>query len=407
VRADGAYWGAAGEQIDLLSGNLNYTVPLLKALSRTGWGVGFALSYNSQIWRQDAGGTWKLGRDVGYGLGWKLMAGSIRPVYEGVWNLHHYVFTDSSGAEFRLDVNSNNVWTSREAFHGSFDGNASSLYFPDGSRWAMSAQSAGWEEDAGTLYPTAFHDTNGNRIEVTYKTGAGAAGANTSARIERIDDSRRLDTYLFTYNSDRIPHLANISNTVGTAERYTFTYAGGQSLISPFGGEVFGTTVLLQSVATTDLGAATTFDYQASSRELVKMTTPLGGNIGWGYRTYSYSGGRRYREVATRWAHTGAASQTAAWNWTITLDSHPTLHASAIVGDQDTGTQDPEGLMPCGDIPGENSGQLTGRIPEPGSAKITRANVCEPLGLDWQRGWNSPRNAAADTRRNSDRSRRS
>jgi hypothetical protein len=60
VRANGAYWGAAGEQIDLLSGNLNFSIPLFKALGRGGWGVTFALSYNSQMWRQD-NATWLLG----------------------------------------------------------------------------------------------------------------------------------------------------------------------------------------------------------------------------------------------------------------------------------------------------------------------------------------------------------
>ena len=79
VQPNGAYWGAAGEQIDMLSGNLNFSVPLIKAPSRGGWSASFALSYNSQSWRQDSGGTWKLGRDVGYGFGWKLQAGSITP----------------------------------------------------------------------------------------------------------------------------------------------------------------------------------------------------------------------------------------------------------------------------------------------------------------------------------------
>ena len=37
VRPTGAYWGAAGEQIDLLSGNLNFALPLIKAQSRGGW----------------------------------------------------------------------------------------------------------------------------------------------------------------------------------------------------------------------------------------------------------------------------------------------------------------------------------------------------------------------------------
>ncbi|MCI0718723.1 MAG: hypothetical protein L0338_07070, partial [Acidobacteria bacterium] len=39
VRPTGSYWGAEGEQIDLLSGNLNFTLPLLRAQGRGGWGV--------------------------------------------------------------------------------------------------------------------------------------------------------------------------------------------------------------------------------------------------------------------------------------------------------------------------------------------------------------------------------
>src|SRR5205823_10137826 len=62
VRANGSYWGAAGEQIDMLSGNLNFTLPLLKPQARGGWGVTFALTYNSQIWRQDSSGTSLLGK---------------------------------------------------------------------------------------------------------------------------------------------------------------------------------------------------------------------------------------------------------------------------------------------------------------------------------------------------------
>ena len=30
--------------------------------------VTFALSYNSQMWRQDSGGIWLLGEDVGLGV---------------------------------------------------------------------------------------------------------------------------------------------------------------------------------------------------------------------------------------------------------------------------------------------------------------------------------------------------
>src|SRR6202035_1237005 len=100
VRPTGNYWGALGEQIDLLSGNVNYTLPLLKALGRGSWGVGVNLTYNSLNWRQDPGGIWTLGRDVGYGYGWKLQAGSLTPYWASYWGLDHYTFTDATGAEY-------------------------------------------------------------------------------------------------------------------------------------------------------------------------------------------------------------------------------------------------------------------------------------------------------------------
>ncbi len=53
VRPNGSYWGGSGENVDLLSGNLSYTLPLLKGMGRGGWSVGISLSYNSQNWRQD------------------------------------------------------------------------------------------------------------------------------------------------------------------------------------------------------------------------------------------------------------------------------------------------------------------------------------------------------------------
>jgi hypothetical protein len=36
VRTTGSYWGAMGEQIDTLSGNLNFSLPLLTAQGRNG-----------------------------------------------------------------------------------------------------------------------------------------------------------------------------------------------------------------------------------------------------------------------------------------------------------------------------------------------------------------------------------
>ena len=81
IRTTGTYWGGGNEQIDVLSGNVNYTLPLINAISRNGLAAKFNLTYNSQNWRSDTAGLWNLGADVGYGYGWKLLAGAITPVY--------------------------------------------------------------------------------------------------------------------------------------------------------------------------------------------------------------------------------------------------------------------------------------------------------------------------------------
>jgi hypothetical protein len=245
------YWGAAGEQIDLRSGNLNFRLPLVKAVGRGGSGFGLGLSYNSTNWRQDPGGTWQLGHDVGYGYGWKLQAGSILPVYSDWLTVHHYLFTDASGAEYRLDQNTNGVWTSKEGIYAAYDTSTQRLYFPDGTFWFFGSVSAGTEEDAGTLYPTQFQDTNGNQILLRYGAASGLPWTGSSARIVQVEDVRAGGTppatYNFTYNTDTIPHLTSIANTIGTAETYTLTM-GSQTLTSPFNSTSYGPWTTLASV---------------------------------------------------------------------------------------------------------------------------------------------------------------
>ena len=201
IRPTGSYWGAAGEQVDVQSGNLNFSVPLIKAQARGGWGATFALSYNSQVWRKDPNAIWKLGDDIGYGFGWRLLANSITPVWSDYTTLDHLVYTDATGAEYWLSVNTNGVWTSRQGVYVSYDYNAAKLYFPDGSFWFMGTQSGGNEQDAGTLYPSLLEDTNGNQIQISYGVGLNAVWPNSSARITQIDDARKTAAYQFAYNA--------------------------------------------------------------------------------------------------------------------------------------------------------------------------------------------------------------
>ena len=127
------------------SGNLNFSMPLLRAVGRGGWGVDFRLSYNSQNWRQDAAGIWSLGRDNGYGYAWTLQAGSLLPVWSSYWTIHQYLYIDGTGRQYRLDQNNGNVWTSLEGIYVSYDANTGKLYFPDGSFWMFGSVSGGTE----------------------------------------------------------------------------------------------------------------------------------------------------------------------------------------------------------------------------------------------------------------------
>jgi len=232
VRPTGSYWGALGEQIDLMSGNLNYTMPVVSPQGRGGWSVPFALSYNGQLWRKDPGGVWKLGRDVGYGFGWRLQAGSLKAFWVAGYNLHHYLFTDATGGEYRLDVYQNGVWKSREGVRMVYDPATMRLYFPNGTFWSMTTISAGTEEDAGTLYPALMQDSNGNQIRIRYTAGRDAPWGDSCGRIWEIEDVRAVATpdgtryrsYTFGYTTETFPHLASITNHIGTSETYNFTY---------------------------------------------------------------------------------------------------------------------------------------------------------------------------------------
>jgi RHS repeat-associated protein len=304
VRATGAYWGASGENIDVRSSNLNFTLPLISAKARNGWGVNFALSYNSQNWRHDSGGNWKFANDVGYGWGWRLMAGSITPVYSDPYTVSYYLFTDSTGAEYRLDQNSSNVWSSKESVYVYYDANASRLYFRDGSFWYLGCTSAASEADSGVLYPTLMEDSNGNQIIVHYMTAPGAGWTNSSARISAIEDVRTPGTnaYVFNYNTDSPPHLTGTTVYVPTGENYTFNYLSGQALSSPFDSQSYGTTTMLQSVVVNANYTDHEFTYNGSG-ELTKIVLPYKGYLSYDYTTVSYSGAvvRSYREVVRRY----------------------------------------------------------------------------------------------------------
>lgn len=165
--------------------------------------------------------------------------------------MNHYLYTDSTGAEYRLDQNSGGVWTSKEGIFLSYDAATGRLYFPSGTYWEFGCQSVGTEQDAGTLYPTRLVDTNGNEIKLRYQGGLHYGGVNGSARVSEIEDVRAVSvgggvyrTYSFTYNNDLVPHLTSIQADIPTNEYYALSYTQNATLSDPFNGGSFGKTTI-------------------------------------------------------------------------------------------------------------------------------------------------------------------
>ena len=281
------------------------------------------------------------------------MAGSIRS-YWNSWSIDHFVFTDATGAQYRLDQQNGNVWSSKQSIYLWYDYSTSLLHFKDGSYWYMGCISSGEEQDAGAMYPTLMEDSNGNQIEISYLPGAGpyasnGAGTNppnSSARIAQILDARP-GHYSFTYNSDQINHLASITNTFGTSENYTFTVSNNQGLYSPFPGtSACGSTNtncgyvgFLSSITRSGVNLTTSFTYDSNGYgDLTQVTFPYQGHIRWAYRNFTYLGGRTLQEVATRYL----LKDTTATETTYNLYRDDAGDASRVVHEWFI-VQDPSG----------------------------------------------------------------
>lgn len=335
IRPTGVYWGGAGEQIDLQSGNLNYTLPLVQAKGRGGLSATFALNYNSQMWRKDLSNnaTWYYGRDNGYGHGWRLMSGSILPVYSDLYQVSQYIYTDSTGAEYRLDVNTNNVWTSKEGVFVSYDANTQRLYFNNGTFWLMGAESDGTEYDAGVRYPTLMQDSNGNQIGISYQTGVNAPYANSSSRIASVNDIT--GPYSFVYTGGRLTGI----NVPNSGAGWTFTY-GTSTANSPWEPGQNPQNVV-QALLTVNHGSGAThsFNYYATG-EAAQVNLPYGGTMRWTYGEWTSSSQRIVREVNQRWlAASAGATETGHFLTFDAGDASREYHYNRVVADQ-SGTSD-------------------------------------------------------------------
>lgn len=365
VRTTGSYWGAMGEQIDTLSGNLNLSLPLLQAQGRNGTKIPFRLSYNSQNWREDgqtnptATWVWNLGEDVGYGYGWKVQLGSLTPYWYSFQHIDHYLFIDSTGAEYHLTNQSANVWSSSgslsaESIYVWYDANTNLLHFRDGSTWLMGCISGGLEPDLGTMYPTEVTDSNGNQVVVRYATGYGTSFPDSSGRISEVEDVRAIynsstntrRTYYFTYlqeTGDPIPlHIASINNTIGINESYMFGLNASTgattpvTLKDPFAAASYGNLWDLTGITMNYSGLSYSFHYDGATGspvsgagQLTQAQFPFGGTLGWSYTSTAYSSTRNQMEATGRTMNPGSGSSS----YTFTRTGSSPVHNQTTLSD--------------------------------------------------------------------------
>jgi len=316
TRPNGIYWGGGAELIDVLSGNLNYSLPLITAGGR-GVNVRILCSYNSQLWERDNPKVLSYGMDTGCGYGWRVQLGSIIPQYSGK-NIVGYLFVSDTGAEFPLTL-SQGVWVSLHGLFVSYDPSKRKLQFPDGTFWVMGCESAFGEADAGAFYPTVIEDRNGNQIIIRYMSGVGAQKGNTSSRILEIQDSRAVDTdtgrksYSFTYDNGVVPHLLSMESHIGKDENYRFSYEV-QRVSSPFGGngnKDYEFVHVLKTVQT-EGHSPQTFEYNPFG-ELHQAQLPYGARYRWEYETVNNQG--KIRSVCQRGLILSAGKEEGIWEF--------------------------------------------------------------------------------------------
>jgi RHS repeat-associated protein len=302
IRPNGEYWGLNNEKIDMLSGNLNYSLPLLRAGGRRA-AANIICSYNSQIWKKDEQKTYLYGADLGCGFGWKVQLGAVVPrISQG--NIIGYTVIGSSGAEYPLvpSPTVSNIWICLQGMFISYDPEHACLRFPNGDFWIMGCKSASGERDS-CLYPTLIEDSNGNQIIIDYMQGRGSTEPNSSSRILAIRDARAADTtagrrtFSFIYSEDECPHLAGIVSHIVGGQNYVFAY-DAQRLSSPFASADLGSVSMLTGIQSAT-AMKQSFAYSEYG-ELSKAQLPYGGCLRWYYDTINFSKGRKIREVVRR-----------------------------------------------------------------------------------------------------------
>lgn len=214
-----------GGGVDLLSGNVNWSLPLLGIKGRAGLDLGLALSYNSLVWTKSQDGTAiKFDADQGTPApGFRLGFPVIQPrYYNSQLGANAYLLITPSGAHVELrQVGTSHVYESADSSYLQLIDNGSNLTLrpTDGSQFSYDLKN-------GQYHCTQIKDRNGNFMTIKYEPINGVAG---TGRMTSIVDTlgRTID-----FNYDAYLNLNSITQSWGALTRSWATFGWSNLAIS-------------------------------------------------------------------------------------------------------------------------------------------------------------------------------
>ncbi|MBY0507304.1 MAG: hypothetical protein K2X03_25540 [Bryobacteraceae bacterium] len=204
-----------------------------------------------------------LGGDLGFGHGWRLQAGAIAPIWNGS-AFSHFVFTDSTGAEYHLTVNNNGVWSGKDC-----------AYVYNEERAAQMA--IAYDYTTGQ-FPNQFATFTLNKV--TYPTTYTQSGPQVIAVPGAV--------YQYTYDSTGRP-TGETRDGSAVVDQVTYNTFGAMTQMRQLVGggsktetRAYDSFQRLTSMTTLD-GAAITYNYSqtANDGKLVSQTTVASDTYGY------------------------------------------------------------------------------------------------------------------------------
>ena len=206
--------------VDLLSGNINWSLPVLGLKGRAGLDLGLSLSYNSLVWTKDtASNSIKFDADQGSpSPGFRLGFPVIQlPYYDSQVGKYAYLLITPSGSHTELrQVGASNTYESADSSYLQLIDNGSSLTLrpTDGSQLT-------YELKNGQYQCTQVKDRNGNYISVSYYT---------DGRINTITDTL---SRVITFNYDTYLNLISITQDWGGVSHQWATFGWSNLTVNP------------------------------------------------------------------------------------------------------------------------------------------------------------------------------